>query len=135
MATTTARPAHPKWWKRTYDSAWDKVKLAFRRDWEQTKHDLGGNGTDLNQNVGDTIAQAAGSRPIPAGNQPNYEELEPAFRYGYGARMYYGEKYPEWNDETERRLEEDWPEDWPTSREAVRRGWDYSRESRPAPTA
>ncbi len=135
MATATKKPVtslspstrpQPAWWSNDYDSAWDRVKDAFRRDWEQTKHDFGGNAPDLNQNVGDTVSQAAGKQPIPAGNVPNYDENEPAFRYGYGARMHYGERYPEWNDDLDRQLQADWPEDWDNSREQVRRGWTYS---------
>ena len=35
---------NPVWWTTDNDTAWDKVKTAFKRDWDQTKHDLGGNG-------------------------------------------------------------------------------------------
>lgn len=125
--TTASKAGRPDWWNREQDSAWRRVKAAFRWDWEQTKHDFGANVPDFDQNVGDTLSQATGSRSIPHAYEPNFEEKEPAFRYGYGARAYYGDKYPEWNDELDQQLRENWHEDWPTSREAVRRGWEYSQ--------
>lgn len=64
--TTTTQPARPQWWTDKHTSTWDRVKEALRRDWEQTKSDFSvSEGTDLNQDVGDTIKQAAGSAPIP----------------------------------------------------------------------
>ena len=123
MATKTRR--QPKWWSSDYDSAWDRVKAAFRRDWEQTKHDFGGDAPDLNQDVDDTVGQAAGTRPIPIGNTPNFEKDEPAYRFGYGARRYYNDTYPEWNADLEDELRSDWSGDWEKSRTAIRRGWDY----------
>lgn len=55
----------PQWWTERHASAWDRVKDAFRRDWEQTKADLAFDGHDLNQGAGDTVRQALGSGPIP----------------------------------------------------------------------
>ncbi len=116
---------NPSWWKHDYDSAWDRVKEAFRRDWTQTKHDMKRDEPDLNQDVGDTVRQATGSRPIPPGNQPNFDADERAHRFGYGAREHYGSSYAEWNDDLERQLRGDWGDGWDASREAVRRGWTY----------
>jgi hypothetical protein len=50
-----------------------KVKEALKRDVEQTKHDLTGGrkGQDLDQDVHETIKQAAGADPIPPENVPN----------------------------------------------------------------
>jgi hypothetical protein len=120
----------PRWWTDDYTSAWDRVKEAFRRDWEQTKHDWGAGGRDLKQDVPDTLGQAAGTRPVPPPHQPNYEEDEPAARFGYGARRYYGNRYPQWNNELEATLRQDWEsvrydQDWDRARRAIRRGWDY----------
>lgn len=63
----------PSWWTDQHTSSWDRVKEAFRRDWEQTKADLSGqkSGRDINQDVGDTIKQAAGKQPIPPLNKQN----------------------------------------------------------------
>ena len=51
----------------------DKVKDAMKRDLEQTKSDLTGDrkGQDLDQDVDDTVRQAAGKEPVPPKNVPN----------------------------------------------------------------
>jgi len=52
----------------------DKSKpgKALERDWEQTKHDLNKNkGKDLKQDIGDTVGQATGKKPIPPPDLPN----------------------------------------------------------------
>lgn len=49
-----------------------KVKEALRRDWEQTKHDFSKkHGEQLDQDVGDTLKQAAGKEPVPPRGIPN----------------------------------------------------------------
>lgn len=117
---------HPSWWKNDYDSAWERTKQAFRRDWEQTKRDMGSKSSpELDQDVDDTIAQAAGKRPIPPGDQPNFDSDEPAYKYGYGARQHFGNRYPAWNDELERQLSSEWGDEWSRKRDLVRRGWEY----------
>ena len=121
---------NPKWWNREYDSAWDRVKVAFKRDWDQTKHDFGANKRDLNQDVDDTVKQAAGKQPIPPRGVPVYEEIEDAHRFGFGARSYYGVRYSNWDSGLESELERDWREtysdrDWKQYRDEIRRGWDY----------
>lgn len=141
MATTTARPS---WYTKEDDSAWEKVKEAFRRDWEQTKHDFGGNAPDLDQDVGDTISQATGSEPIPPGNAKNPKPAkraeeqgvysvadEPAYRYGYAASRHYPDSA--WDAETEEMLRSDFhtEQDFARQREAIRRGWDYGRLNTP----
>lgn len=127
---------NPAWWNPEHESAWDRVKAAFRRDWDQTKHDFGGDEPDLNQDAGDTVAQMAGKKPIPPANQPNWEEFEPAYRFGYGARKHYGDTYRDWNDDLESRLRSDWSstygatdDDWGRYRSYVRRGWDYDSDA------
>ncbi len=48
---------------------------ALHRDWEQTKHDFNKTkGEQLNQDVGDTLGQAAGKKPIPPEGVPNLEQ-------------------------------------------------------------
>ena len=37
--------AKPAWWSKQHDSAWDHVKEALRRDWEQTKSDYSHDGS------------------------------------------------------------------------------------------
>lgn len=139
--TATAGYRNPDWWSRDYDSTWDRVKEAFRRDWEQTKHDFGSSrARDLDQDVDDTLKQAVGVQSPPAANQPNIEDdedfefYEPAYRFGYGARRHYGSQYSTWNDDLEGRLRMDWDNsyrdqgyDWDRYRSHIRRGWDYDR--------
>ena len=60
MATMKWQPA---WWNDNHASAWDRVKEAMRRDWEQTKHDLHiKGGHELNQDIG--TAQAISQRNV-----------------------------------------------------------------------
>jgi hypothetical protein len=125
MAMTHKKPT---WWTGEHDSSWDRVKAAFRRDWEQTKHDFGADEPDLDQDVDDTVKQAAGKQPIPPPGVPNFEEYEPAFKFGYGARQHYGSKFSQWNDDLETNLKRDYGEkDWNVCRRAVRRGWDFGK--------
>lgn len=51
----------------------NNVKEALQRDLEQTKADVTGNrlGRDLDQDVDDTVRQAAGKQDVPPQNQPN----------------------------------------------------------------
>lgn len=121
---------NPKWWTKENDSAWNHVKEAMKRDWDQTKHDFGGDEPDTNQKIGNTLKQARGTETLPPRHQPTYEEVEPAHRFGYGARFIYGDKYPFWDDDLEITLREDWesiaPErkqTWMQDRAAIRYGW------------
>ncbi len=124
---------NPKWWSPDHQSAWDRIKAAFRRDWEQTKADVSSKGQELNQDVDDTVKQAAGKQPIPPAGVPNrdFDELEPALRYGYGARTQYGDDN-DWNDRIEGKLREEWQDlksgrTWDDMKGAVRRGWDRAK--------
>jgi hypothetical protein len=115
------------------------VKAAFKRDWDQTKHDFGGKQPDTDQDVDDTVKQAAGKQPIPPRGQPTYEEAEDAYRFGYGARSHYGKQYSNWNQDLETQLEQDWrgtytDRDWALYRDSIRHGWDYD-EKRKLPKA
>ena len=56
---------NPKWWTTENETAWDRVKLAFQRDWDQTKHDLGGDEPETRQNISHTVKQAGGTETIP----------------------------------------------------------------------
>ena len=110
----------PSWYTDEHDSAWDRVRDAFRRDWEQTRHDFGSKtARDLDQDVGDTVRQATGS-------EHGFEHHEPAFRFGHAARRRYGTQYPTWNDEVEQRLRDDYGGDWARDRGFVRHAYDYS---------
>lgn len=128
---------NPKWWNQEHDSAWDRMKDAMKRDWEQTKSDLTGGrkGRDLDQDVGDTVKQAAGKEPIPPMSQrtppdvddKDWKRVEEDYRYGVGARTQYREQ--EWDDRFESKLEEEWTDlksgrTWDEVKGTVRRAWD-----------
>ncbi len=124
--------SNPTWWTPENDSAWDRVKAAFQRDWDQTRHHFGGNVPDTKQGVSNTVSQAAGTEPIPPRGVLTYEEMEPAYRLGYGARSHYSTTHPKWDGDLEAELRGDWermaPEDrdtWPEYRDTIRRGWEY----------
>ena len=121
---------NPKWWNKEHETGWERVKAAFKRDWDQTKHDLGGREPDTDQDVDATVKQAAGKQPIPPRGQPTYEEVEDAYRFGYGARRHYSNQYSTWDPELEAELRRDWREtyndrDWSNYRDPIRRGWEY----------
>jgi hypothetical protein len=123
---------NPKWWSEQNDSGWDRVKMAMKRDWDQTKHDMGGNQPDTNQSIGHTTRQAAGKEAIPPRGQTAHDDMEPAYRFGHGARSYYSADHSVWDDALEAKLRGDWeqvaPErkqTWMQDRAAIRYGWDY----------
>ena len=143
---------HPKWWTEQHGSAWDLVKESMRRDWEQTKSDLHLGGKDLNQDVGDTLKQAAGADVIPAGNTPNvpggvpqtdainrgmsWDDAEEPLAYGFGAREQYGKDHATWDDDVESRLRTDWESKdkggsinraWNDVKSVVRHGYERAR--------
>lgn len=109
----------PSWYTNEHDSAWDRIRGAFRNDWDQTKHDFGSKASpDLDQDVDDTLKQMAGS--------DDFESHEPAFRFGHAARRHYGSEYASWNDDLERQLKSDYGENnWDRDRSDVRRAWEY----------
>lgn len=106
----------PYWKNEVHGSAWNRVKEALRRDWEQTKADVSSGGKELNQQVGDTVKQATGSEAIPPGDRPNppkageWNDVEPAFRYGAAARQQYSTSYQKWDDTLETKLASEWDE-------------------------
>lgn len=131
----------PKWWKpEIHGSGWERVKEALKRDWEQTKNDLGVKGArDLNQDIGDTVAQATGGEPIPFGPNTDgrapgrtWDDVEVGVRYGYGAQREYGGQFRTWNEDLERTLKNDWEaagdktgRRWDDARDDVRRGFEH----------
>jgi len=137
MATTW----QPKWWNEENISAWDRIKEALRRDWEQTKFDLGlPGGHELNQTLDDTIKQAARTEPIPSDDQPNppkvvgrWDAAEYPIGYGYTARRAFGSEHPTWNEGVEQKLRAEWESGtgtpgpaWDGVRGLVRYGYEYA---------
>lgn len=109
----------PGWYSDEHDSAWNRVKQAFRNDWEQTKHDFGSDrARDLDQDAGDTVRQAAG-------REDTFESHEPAFQFGHAAQRNFRGEYPTWNADLEQRLRNDYGNDFDRDREYIRRAYDY----------
>jgi hypothetical protein len=109
----------PGWYTDEHDASWNKVKAAFRNDWEQTKHDFGSDrARDLGQDAGDTIRQATGS-------EDTFERHEDAFRFGHAAQRQYRTDYPTWNDALETKLREDYGGDYARDRTDIRRSYEY----------
>jgi hypothetical protein len=133
---------NPTWWTEKHSQSWDHVKEAFHRDWEQTKADFSKTkGQEINQNVGDTVKQAAGKQNVPPDGVPNvhsdkthkaYEEAEPALRYGYGASSQFAE-HKSWDDKLEGKLSSDWDNlktgrTWSDVKSHVKSGWERARK-------
>ena len=115
---------NPSWWTSDHDSRWERVKAAFRRDWEQTTHDFGSDkARDLQQSAADTVKQAAGKQQS-AGSMGtrSFDDLEPAFRYGHGARSQFGTA---WNSEVETRMQGEYGENYARDRDYIRRAYEY----------
>lgn len=139
----TAHVARPSWYTDEDDSAWEKVKAAFRRDWTQTKHDFGADEPDLNQRAADTVRQAAGSKAIPPDrvktphaddrrSEIYLDDEEPAYRYGYAASRHFDQG---WDEGLEGTLRDDWGDEsaWERHRHAVRRGYLYGKNQHCGP--
>jgi hypothetical protein len=131
----------PNWWTQRETGAWERVRSALERDWEQTKADLSAKhtGHDLHQQIGDTVKQVAGKEAIPPIDVVNCEVddfsyVEPAFRYGVGT----GSKSTEdqaWDAMLEQELSVEWTElaptkPWGDAKGHVRRGWEAIRAAR-----
>jgi hypothetical protein len=125
MNQTMKAYKNPDWWTDEHDDAWNRVKMAMKHDWNLIKHDLGG-GADTGKN--------GGKAAIPAHRETAHDRSEAAYRFGHGARLQYGGEYPEWDQELEVRLQEDWhaideARNWNEDREAIHFGWDYDEET------
>jgi hypothetical protein len=115
----------PGWYTDEHDSAWDRVKNAFKNDWEQTKHDFGSDkARDLNQDVDDTAKQMAGSDDA-------FENREQAFRFGHAAQRHYRSNYPTWNSDLETRLRNDYGTDFDRDRRYIRHAYEYRYSTTP----
>jgi hypothetical protein len=114
-------------------SVWNHIKTSIKRDWEQSKNDVGGSQPDTNLHVDNTARQASGNAVVAQLGQPTYDELELAYRFGYGAHAKCSSEYPDWDDDLESRLKRDWrvmqparKVKWEQDRAAIRYGWDYA---------
>lgn len=99
--------------------AWERIKKAFANDWEQTKADLGVEGArDLDQDIDDTLKQAAGSEDA-------FENYEQAFRFGYTAQRRYGSSFPDWNEDLEDRLRDEYDGEYDIDRRYIQHAYEY----------
>jgi hypothetical protein len=132
----------PAWWtEETHGSAWERVKEALHRDWEQTKKDLHLGGHELNHTAKDTVKQATGKQGIPVNDGPNppkvigdWDDVELPMGYGYNARQQYGSEHHDWDDKLEGKLRSEWesPENapqrgWDDVKQVVRHGYNHHR--------
>jgi len=109
----------PDWYTDENDNAWERVKTAFRNDWEQTKHDFGSRrARDLGQDVDDTVKQAAGTEDA-------FENHEQAFSFGYGAQRQYKSQYPTWSSDLDSRLRQDYGDNYELDRDYIRHAYEY----------
>jgi hypothetical protein len=114
----------PNWYTDEHDAGWNRVKAAFANDWEQTKHDFGSkNARDLDQDVNDTVKQAAGT-------EDTFARHEPAFRFGYAAQRNFGSKFKTWNNDLENTLRKDYGSDFDRDRDNIRRAYEYRYNDR-----
>lgn len=111
----------PTWYKAEHDSTWERVKAAFRNDWEQTKNDFGSDrARDIDQDVDDTVKQMMGKQSPHRYGEMEFTELEGPFHYGNAARAHYGGEYASWNDELSTKLRTDYQGDWERDEPLVR---------------
>lgn len=111
------------WWAPEHTSSWDRVKTAFRRDWEQTKARVGAAAPPPGgQQASDTLAQISGRQEL---STTTFEADEPAFRYGFGAAHHYGDR--DWSPALEDELRANYGGMWPDAKDNIRAGWDYAR--------
>lgn len=112
---------NPSWWTTEDEGGWERVKAPLKRRWDESQHDLK-----------ERRFANAGRATISGHGEPVYD-LEPACRFGYGARLHYGGKQPTWNDDLEKCLRADWitlypsrAENWENDLTAIRFGWNYN---------
>lgn len=98
----------PTWWTDSYQEAW-----------ENRASGRPGPPVSAGRLVNDMDQAPAGS----------WRSLEPAVRYGFGARQHYPSYAAGWNEEVERTLRAEWKlvnsgSSWELIKDAVRRGWE-----------
>jgi hypothetical protein len=105
---------NPIWWGASHDFAWDHVKLEMRR--------------------GLRAERAGDADAIPTTGLPTFDAFEPAYRFGYGARLEFEMQLPD-RDFSQIDLEKEWrtmnptrEEKWEQDRIAILFGWNYEAE-------
>lgn len=100
-------------------STWERIKKAFANDWEQTKADFGSDSArEMDQDIDDTFKQMAVSDDA-------FENHKQAFRFGYTAKRRYGCDHPQWNDDINSRLCNEYDRDYESDRAYIRHAYGY----------
>ena len=55
-----------------------------------------------------------------------FEDLEPAFRYGHAARQNFGDQYPRWNDSLSSELRDSYEGNWQDDEPLIRYSYEYN---------
>lgn len=115
------------WHKSEYDSTWERVKAAFRNDWEQTKSDFGvESARDIDQDADDTVKQMMGRQSTVRYDQIDYEEAEGAFRYGHAAHSHFRDRHPTWTEELAAEIRGEYPNDWQRDEPLIAYAYNYN---------
>ncbi len=142
MASThSSQYSEPRWWANQHTLAWQQAFVSLRADFdrraaERSRDLLKHQGVDDSvhqrhpvtpRNVGVEQAQAVPDADWELGA---WEQVEPAVRYGVGARAQYP-KHERWSSELEAQLRSDWSEtnqesSWEKVKHAVRRGFEFA---------
>lgn len=137
------KQSDPVWWSVQHTILWEERVPELRREFRrrtdaQRREEVARLGPD------DSLVQKHATTPrnvsidrahaVPDGNWEvgsAWEQLEPALRFGVGARVQYS-RYEVWNEELEVLLREEWdatnaPGSWEKMKRAIRRGFEAAR--------
>lgn len=115
----------PRWWtEQTHGNIWGRVREAMKRDWEQTKSELG---------IGGGGNQRDGRNDGTTTRTATWSDVETPLAYGYCARQEYGAEHQSWNERLESALRTEWEKDsnphrsrWNEIKAIVRRGYEQA---------
>jgi hypothetical protein len=120
---------NPKWWNLDIHCAWNHIKRAIKSDWEQAKQ---GYKPVTDQSFNRPARHVSGLELVPSLEKLSFKELEPACRFGFGARLKFGGEHAEWDENLEIRLAKDWrtlhparKQTWEQDRSAILYGWNF----------
>lgn len=135
-----SRPFEPEWWSIRHTTLWQERLPALRADFERRSDpalpeplaQLGPNDALVQQhpvtprNVDVDHAHRVPDNDWEVGT--HWEQLEPALRFGVGARAQYL-RYERWTEELEQQLRLDWetqrgPGAWDEVKASIRRGFE-----------
>lgn len=107
------------WQTKENDTAWTNQRNTFRNDWRNA---VSGN------NRRDERSEAVSSRQSREQYQNReFEDMEPAFRYGHAASQNFGDRHPRWNDTLGSELRNDYEGNWEQDAPLIRYAYEYDR--------